>query len=39
VGLAATDLHDLPRSRGDLVNLARHALRDLAIAELGQVLH
>ncbi len=39
VCLAAANLHDLPRTRGDLVNLARHALGDFAIAELGEVLH
>ncbi len=39
MGLAAADFHDLPWARGDLVNLARHALGDFAVAELGEVLH
>ena len=39
VRLAAADFHDLPRAGGDRVNFARHALRNFAIAELGEVLH
>src|ERR1035438_593241 len=37
--LPAADLHDLPGVRGDSVNLPRCPLRDLAIAEFGEVLH
>src|SRR5208337_4579193 len=39
VGLAAADLHDLPRARRDLGDLARHRPGDLAVAKLGEVLH
>jgi hypothetical protein len=39
VRLPAADLHDLPRARGDSGDLPRHALRNLAIPELGQLLH
>src|ERR1700739_2691900 len=39
VCLAAADFHDLPRPRGNLVNFARHALGNFAVAEFGEVLH
>src|SRR6185437_10864196 len=37
--LAAADFHDLPRPRGDFVNLARHSPSNFAVAEFVEVSH
>jgi hypothetical protein len=39
VRLPSANLHDLPGLRSNRRDLARHALRDFAIPEFGQVLH